>query len=216
MKKLLYIPVNTKPEQLSTSKTVGREFVKRFMEKNPDYELMELDICNEYVPEMNYKYIKSRAELVSGAEYDALSPEDKYAVNRINQLCDQFVSADFYVIAAPMWSVMVPSVLIKYIDCIVLNNKAIRISDDEVKGLLGDKERKMLYIQSSGGIYPKIFAGKVNHGLNYLHDIFKFLGVKQFEKILVEGVDMEDVGKEEAINKAFENIDGVVANMSSK
>lgn len=216
MKKLLYIPVNTKPEYLSTSKTVGKEFVNRFLAQNKDYELEELDICNEYVPEMNYKYIKSRAELVTGPEYDVLVPEEKKAVDRINQLSDQFVSADFYVIAAPMWSVMVPSVLIKYIDCIILNNKAIQISDEEVKGLLDNKERKMLYIQSSGGIYPKIFNGKINHGLNYIHDIFKFLGIKQFEKILVEGVDMNSVGKDEAINKAFEAIDGVVENMSSK
>lgn len=216
LKKLLYIPVNTKPEELSTSKTVGREFVNRFMAENSDYELMELDICNDYIPEMNYKYFKTRAELVTGPEYDQLSPEDKQAVDRINYLCDQFLSADFYVIAAPMWSVMVPPPLIKYIDCIVLNNKVIQVSDKEVKGLLDNKERKMVYIQSSGGIYPKVFGSKINHGLNYIHDIFKFLGIKQFEKILVEGVDMDSVGQEEAINKAFEDIDGVVANMSSK
>ena len=33
MKKLLYITVNSKPEEISASKTVGRAFVNRFIEK---------------------------------------------------------------------------------------------------------------------------------------------------------------------------------------
>ena len=32
MKKLLYITVNSKPEEISASKTVGRAFVNRFIE----------------------------------------------------------------------------------------------------------------------------------------------------------------------------------------
>ncbi len=213
MKKLLYITVNTKPEEMSTSKTVGREFVNRFLEQYPDHEFMEIDVCNEYIPEINYKYFKSRAELVSGAEYDSLSENDKLAVDRINQLSDQFVSADVYVIAAPMWSVMFPARLKAYIDCIVLNNKVIKIDTDEVKGLLQDKERKMVYIQSSGGVYPKIFSGKINHGVNYVHDIFKFLGISKFEKIMVEGVDLPSVGKDAAIEKAAYEMDDIISNL---
>lgn len=214
MKKLLYIPVNTKPEELSTSKTVGREFVTRFMAKNTDYELMEIDICNDNIPEMNYKYFKCRAELVTGQEYDALTEQEKQDVDRINQLSDQFLSADAYVIAAPMWSVMFPSRLKRYIDCVILNNKVIKVSPDEVKGLLDDRERNMVYIQSSGGVYPKLFSGKINHGANYLHDIFKFLGIKKFEKIMVEGVDIPSVGKETAIKKAYDEMDEIITKLS--
>lgn len=213
MKKLLYIPVNTKPEQLSTSKAIGREFIKRFMEQNKDYELIELDICNENIPELNYRYFKCRAELVSGPEYDALSPEDKAAVDRINQLCDQFLSADVYVIAAPMWNVFFPARLVTYIDCIVQNHKVIEITPEEVTGLLDDKERKMVYIQSSGGKYPKLFSSKVNHGTNYLHDLFTFVGFSQFEKLIVEGVETPEVGKEKAMQKAIDDMDNIISTM---
>ncbi|MEL7598183.1 MAG: NAD(P)H-dependent oxidoreductase [Clostridiaceae bacterium] len=214
MKKLLYIPVNSKPEEMSTSKTVGREFVNRFLAKNSDYIVEELDLYNEDIPEVNHVIFKSRAETVSGAEYDALSESDKRAVDRVNALCNQFLSADTYVIAAPMWSVSFPSRLKRYVDCIILNNKVIKISSEEVKGLLNDKERNMIYIQSSGGVYPKLFGGKFNHGVDYFHDIFKFLGMNKFEKILVEGVDMQDVGREEAMRRAYEDIDKVVEKLS--
>lgn len=210
MKKLLYITVNTKPETMSTSKTVGRQFVNQFLSRKVEYQLEELDLYADDIPEINHRLFKTRAELVTGKEYDTLSQEDKNDVDRINQLCNQFISADAYVIAAPMWSVTFPARLLRYVDCIVLNNKVIKVSPEETKGLLDDKDRSMVYIQSSGGVYPKIFSGKFNHGVDYFHDIFKFLGINKFEKLLVEGVDMPDIGRDKAIKKAFDEIDGVI------
>lgn len=210
MKKLLYIKVNSKPEDISTSKTVGREFVNRFISQNSEYQLEELDLYNEDIPEVNHRLFPGRAEPVSGEDYNALSEQEKSMVDRINALCDQFLSADTYVIAAPMWSLSFPSRLKQYLDCIILNNKVIKVSPEEVKGLLHDKERKMVYIQSSGGVYPKILDWKTNYGIEYVQDIFKFLGIKKFEKILVEGVDMPSVGREEAIKRASKDIEKIV------
>lgn len=214
MKKLLYIPVNTKPEHLSTSKTVGREFVNRFLTQNPNYELIENDICNEYIPELHYKYYKGRAELVEGDDYNKLTNEEKKAVDRIKELSDQFVSADIYVIAAPMWSAFFPARLITYIDCVIQKDKAIKINDENVEGLLNDKARKAVYIQSSGGAFPKILSGKINHGTNYLEDIFNFIGIKDFYKLMVEGTGEDEIGIGEAKEKAFEDMDKIIKKMS--
>lgn len=216
MKKLLYITVNSKPEEQSVSRTVGREFVKKFLKENPGYMVEELDLYNASIPELNHKIYQGRAQLTSGAEYEGLSAQNKKAVDDINKLCDQFLSADTYVIAAPMWSISFPSRLKRYIDCIVINDKVIKVSQEEVKGLLDDKERNMVYIQSSGGVYPKILSSQFNHGINYCKDIFKFLGIQKFEKILVEGVDMQDVGREEAIKNSYKDIDKVINKLSNK
>lgn len=214
MKKLLYITVNSKPEEESTSKTAGREFVNRFLEANEDYTLEELDLYNSEIPELNHKLFSGRAELVSGAAYDALSENEKKEIDIANSLCDQFLNADTYVFAVPMWSISYPSRLKRYIDCIIINNKTIRISPEEVKGLLDSKERNMVYIQSSGGVYPKIFSSKFDHGVDYFHDIFKFLGINKFEKILIEGVDMSSIGKDEALHKAYKDMDSVIKKLS--
>lgn len=216
MKKILYITVNSKEEHESVSKTVGREFVKRFMAKNPDYTLEELDLYNEDIPEVNHRIFTGRAETVSGDQYNNLSEGDKKAVDRINALCGQFISADTYVIASPMWSNSFPSRLKRYVDCIILNNKVIRVSPEGAEGLLDDKERNMVYIQSSGGVYPKLFSGKFNHGVDYFHDTFKFLGINRFEKIFIEGIDMPSIGKDEALKFAYEDIDHVVNKLSRR
>ena len=216
LRRVLYISVNSKPEEESTSKTIGRKFVNDFLTKNKDYTLEELDLYNEDIPEINHRLFKGRGELVSGAEYEKLSAEDKNAVNRINHLCEQFLRADTYVIAAPMWSVSFPSRLKRYIDCIILNNKVIKVDTEDVRGLLDNKERNMVYIQSSGGVYPKIFNGKFNHGVDYFNDIFKFLGINKFEKILVQGVDVTSVGRDEAIRMAYKDIEDVVGKLSKE
>lgn len=213
MKKLLYISVNSKPENISVSKTVGREFVNRFMKKYPEYQLVERDICNEYIPELNHKYFKERGDIVAGNDYNALGQNDKKAVDRINELCSEFISADVYVIAYPMWSSLFPPRLKMYLDCVIQNGKTIKISNNEAHGLLNDKHRSMLCIQSSGGVYPKIISWKLNHGINYLHDIFRYLGIKDFEKLLVEGVDTADIGKQKALTKAFDELDDLAHKM---
>lgn len=217
MKKLLYISIDLKPEGISTCKTIGREFVNRFLSKNPDYQLEELDLFNAEIPEINNEILAGRAELVAGIEYERLAEPDKKAVDRISALCNQFMSADTYIIASLMtdrWSINYPSMLKGYLDCIVLNNKVINISPNKVTGLLNDKDRGMAYIQSSTGFMQKIFARAANPELDYCYDLFKFLGINKVENILVQGVDMPFVTKDAAIRKVDKIVDEVIEKLS--
>jgi len=214
MKKLLYITANPKHENLSVCKTVGREFVRRFLDRNREYDIEELDLYSMDIPEVSPRIITGRGGLVTGEDYNQLSDHEKYLVGRIESLCDQFINADCYVIAAPMWSLNFPPRLKQYLDCIIINNKLIRISDNEVEGLLGDKFRCMVYIQSSGGVYPNFPDGLFNHGVDYFHDVFTFLGVKKFYKILVQGVDDDKIGRHKALEKAYDDIGSVLHKIS--
>ncbi len=217
MIKLLYISIDLKPEELSTCKTIGREFVNRFLSKNPDYQLEELDLYNAEIPEINNKLLAGRAELVSGVEYDRLAEPDKKAVDRINSLCNQFMSADIYIIATPMtnrWSISYPSMLKSYLDCIILKDRVIKVTPEKTTGLLNDKVRGMAYIQSSTGFGQKIFARIANPELDYCHDLFQFLGINKFEKMLVQGVDMPSVTRDEAIRKVDRDIEDMIDRLS--
>ncbi|QUH27672.1 FMN-dependent NADH-azoreductase [Vallitalea guaymasensis] len=212
MATLLYITVNSKPEDLSTSKTVGRIFINKYKELYPNDTIEELDLYEANIPRLNYKLFTSRATLASGEDYDKLSDEEKQQVEQIRGLCDQFLRADKYVITAPMWSIFFPSMLKQYLDCIIQDKKLINIDtvNNKVSGLLGDKKRKMVYIQSSGAKIPFLISPFMNKGVNYLHDIFKFLGLKKFDKILVDGVDDSSVGRDMAIQNATEEIDDMI------
>lgn len=49
-KKLLYISVNSKPENLSSSKMVARKFINKFLERNGDFKVEEVDLYKEHIP----------------------------------------------------------------------------------------------------------------------------------------------------------------------
>ena len=214
MKKLLYISVNSKPEDLSASKTVARKFINKFLQKNKDFQVEEIDLYKEHIPRLEYQYFEKRNRIVNEDDAKKLNDKDQKEVQRIRALCDQFISANVYVIAAPMWSLSFPAPLKEYIDCIVQEEKTISFEKGKKpKGLLDDKERAVVYIQSSGGNVPWMLRPILNKGLNYVEDIIKFMGIKKFEELLVDDTGFTEEEKQEAINKASEKIDDIIDSM---
>ena len=53
MKKLLYITANSKSEEMSASKTVGRAVVNRFLSLHSDFILEEIDLINLIYQDLN-------------------------------------------------------------------------------------------------------------------------------------------------------------------
>lgn len=208
--KLLYIIVNSKPEEQSSSRKVSRKLVNRILESNEGCELEEVNLYDEHIPRLKYNYFKARNEVVGGEEYNNLTEEDKKEVDRINELCDQFISADLYVIAAPMWSLSFPAPLKEYIDCVVQLDKTMSLTENKVRGLLDDKVRKMVYVQSSGGPVPWLLRGKISQGVEYVEDIMKFLGIKVFKELLVDKTGDERDSKIDAEYEAISKIDALV------
>jgi len=210
MKKLLYITVNSKPEELSASKIIGRALVNKILENYSDFELEELDLYKCHIPRLEYQYFEKRNCMINKSDFNKLSEKEKEEVHKMVKLADQFKESDLYVITAPMWSLSFPSPLKEYIDCIVMEGKTIHIENNQVEGLLTDKERGMIYIQSSGGSIPWFLRIVMNKGLNYVHDIMKFIGINKFEELLVDGTGSTEEEKIDAIQKALKKIDSVI------
>ena len=213
MKKLLYISVNSKPEDLSASKTVARKFINRFLERNKDFQVEEIDLYKEHIPRLEYQYFEKRNCIVNENDAKELSDKERSEVQKIRELCDQFINANVYVIAAPMWSLSFPAPLKEYIDCIMQDEKTIKFEGKKIEPLLDDKPRTMVYIQSSGANIPWLLKPIMNKGLNYVEDVIKFMGIKKFEELLVEGTGFTPEEQKEAIEKACEKIDDVIDSM---
>ncbi|MPQ44372.1 FMN-dependent NADH-azoreductase [Clostridium tarantellae] len=210
MKKLLYITVNSKPEQLSSSKKVGRIFINKFLEKHNEFQLEEIDLYNTHLPRLEYPYFEKRNCVVNKDDFNKLSEKDKEEVHTIVKLCDQFKEADIYVIAAPMWSLSFPAPLKEYLDCVIQDGKTIEINENKIIGLLEDKPRSFLYIQSSGGPIPWILKGTLNKGINYVEDLMKIVGIKKFNELLIDGTGFTQEEKEKAEKEAIDKIDSLV------
>lgn len=213
MKKLLYISANTKPEELSSSRTVARRLVNRIMAAAPDTKLTEVDLYAEHIPQLKYCYFESRNALVSEEAKKKLTLEEQAEIDRINKLCDQFRAADIYVLAAPMWSLSFPAPVKEYIDCVVQAGKTIAFDGGKPHGLLNDRTRAFIYVQSSGANIPWLIRPALNKGLNYVQDIVRFIGVSVFLELLVDGTGFTEEERQKAIEKATAKIDGVLENI---
>jgi len=211
MNKLLYITANTKPEEESSSKTVARRLVNAIKEKLPDMEIEELDLYKEHIPQLRHLYFEGRNAILSRSASAELSEQEQKEVGRINQLCDQFTAADIYILAAPMWSLSFPAPVKEYIDCIVQRGKTIEFDEsNKPYGLLYDKPRLFVYVQSSGANIPWIIKPALNKGLNYVRDIMHFMGIKEFEELLVDGTGTTEEERLEAIESATAEIDSIL------
>lgn len=212
MKKILYITVNSKPENLSSSKAVGRAFIDKFIKKYPEFTVEELDLYKAHIPRLEYQYYQSRNCIINEDATKDLPQKEQEEVKTIVNLCNQFVSSDIYVIASPMWSLSFPAPLKEYIDCIVQANRTITFPEKGSKpqGLLNDKPRTVIYIQSSGADIPLIMRPILNRGLNYIEDIMKSMGISSFDRLLVDGTGTTEIERLEAIEKAKEKIDGII------
>ena len=213
MKKLLYISVNSKPEDLSASKTVARAFINKFLEKNKDFEVEEVDLYKEHIPRLEYQYFEKRNCIINEDDAKKLDTKGQEEVRKIRALCDQFISANVYVIAAPMWTLSFPAPLKEYIDCIMQDQKTIKFEGKKIEPLLNDKPRTMVYIQSSGANVPWVLRPILNIRLNNVEDVIKFMGIKKFEELLVDGTGFTKKEQHEAINKAIDKIDDVIDSM---
>ena len=213
MKKLLYITVNSKPETLSASRTVGRALVNEITSTYPEFEVEELDLYKVHIPRLEYQYFASRNCMVEKEALEKLPPKEQEEVHKIVKLCDQFKEADVVVIATPMWSLSFPAPLKEYMDCIIQVGKTISFEGMMPKGLLDDKPRTVVYVQSSGANIMWMMNPLFNKGLHYIEDMMKFMGIKKFEELLVDGTGETPEEKEKAIEKAKKKINAVVKHL---
>ena len=97
MKKLLYISVNSKPEDLSASKTVARKFINKFLQKNKDFQVEEIDLYKEHIPRLEYQYFEKRNCIVNEDDAKKLNDKDQKEVQRIIYKCKCLCNCSTYV-----------------------------------------------------------------------------------------------------------------------
>lgn len=209
MRTLLYITANSKPEKESSCKTVGRELVDAVLRYGMDVELQEIDLYDEHIPQLKGCYFEGRSAVLSEDARNNLSLEEQREVEKIEALCDQFRQADIYILAAPMWSLSFPAPVKEYLDCVMQVGKTIEFTGGKPNGLLDNKQRHFVYVQSSGAEIPLVLRPTLNRGLNYVRDMMHTLGITNFHELLVDGTGETEEERNAAIENALEKVDAL-------
>ncbi|WP_251564283.1 FMN-dependent NADH-azoreductase [Paenibacillus pasadenensis] len=201
MKSLLYITANPKSEANSTSLTVGRSLINEYVAIHSNAPVTEIDVYRQHIPLVDEHFLSARQKISSGVEPVVLLPKEKDITDQIHQLTSQFIEADVYVFAFPLWNFGVPPLLKAYVDTIKVARKTFRYTPDGPEGLLENKTAVL--IQSSGDVYSYGPLKEFEHGSRYLTSVLSFIGVDRIETIYMEGMDKN---KDEAQEKKHQAV----------
>lgn len=200
MKKLLHIIATPREEDSRTLK-ITEPFLESFRKKHPDWVIEELNLAKQELPSLNLKLVSGKYVLLAGKE---LFGELKQNWKDVVAYIDQFLSADGYLISAPMWNFSIPYMLKHYIDLIVQPKYLFRYTENGTEGLV--KGKKMVVIATYGGAYTTDQSKSYNFHEPYLRTIFGFVGITDMTFLVAQPTDMgkelEQAKVSEAIEKA--------------
>lgn len=194
MKKVLFITANPKSQNMSFSLEAGHSFIEAYKAKNPEHKVEELDLYKLEIPFIDEDVFSGWGKLSSGQNFSTLTEVEQRKVGAINSYTDQFIDADKYVFVTPMWNLSMPPKVKLYIDTLMIAGRTFAYTEEGPIGLLKDK--KAIHVHASGGVYSEGPAKGFEFGNSYLQAVMAFMGVTDFESVLLEGTNMPHIDNE--------------------
>lgn len=191
MKKILYIKANIKKNGDSRTFKISDRFVDEYKKNNPDDEVTVLDLYKERIGFLRPEDL----EKLLGEK------DDEVRKNSILRYVYQFVDADKYIIAAPMWNLSIPAILKAYMDYVCASGITFKYTENGPVGLC--KGKKAVHIVSRGGNYSEGPAKEYEMGDRYLRTIFAFFGITDFTTIAADKLDDKSEDVEAILNRAI-------------
>lgn len=203
MAKLLYIESSPRKSR-SKSIKVAKAFIEKYKTLNPSDEVETLDLWATDLPAFDGDTIDAKYQVMHGQDH---SSEQAAAWQAVVDVCEQFKSADKYVISVPMWNFGIPYKLKHYIDVIAQPGQTFSFSPETgYSGLVTGKPVVSIYAR--GGAYSSDEAKGMDFQSSYLELLLKFIGFESIHSIMVEPTMAapEDVANAEktAVAKAEE------------
>lgn len=178
MSKVLYIKANAKPEGASRTFKISDSFIEAYKQIHPEDEIITLDLYKEGIGLLTTEDINT-----------VFGPKTEDSKNHpILKYAYQFVEADKYVIAEPLWNLSIPAILKAYIDYICVTGITFRYTAEGPVGLC--KNKNAINITARGGKYSAEPYSAFEMGDRYLRTIFGFLGITDFTTIAAEELDV--------------------------
>jgi FMN-dependent NADH-azoreductase len=176
MPKLLHMICS--PRAQSESAAAGRMFVERFHETHFDWDIDEMNLWREPLPEfagpiLDAKYARIDGRGFSHAERDAFAVAERLAM--------RLSLSDRVVISTPMWNFSIPYKLKQWID--VISQPGLTFRFDPATGylpLLSD--RPTLVIMASGSDFiTGMNRGRIDMATPYLREALRFIGIRNVQ-----------------------------------
>jgi FMN-dependent NADH-azoreductase len=180
----------------SVSRQVSAAIVDRLRQATPGLDIVYRDLTSTPLAHLSGPHLAAAQGAVPEA---ALLPD----IAASQAVLEEFLAADIVVLGAPMYNFTIPSQLKAWIDRIVVAGKTFKYNAQGVQGLAGNK--RVIIAVSRGGFYgPDTPMAAFEHLESYLRGVFGFIGVKNLEFIVADGIQVGPEHREKAVAGALQ------------
>lgn len=209
MERLLHIDSSPRGER-SHSRRLTREFVEAWKQTHSNDVVTYRDVGRNPVPHVDESWIAA-----AYTPSEQRPPQLQEAIRISDQLVDEFVAADFYVIGVPMYNFSVPSTFKAYIDQIVRIGRTVAFepedSENPYKPLVLGKKMFIITARGDSGFGVGERNEKLNYQDPYLRTIFGFIGITDITFIHVENDEFGGISLAQSIANARTQVAQLVA-----
>ena len=188
MANLLHIDTSPRGER-SHSRALTRYFIEAWKHSHPEDSITSRDVGRNCIPHVDESWIAA-----CFTTPDKRTSDMWQAIQLSDQLVDEFLAADLYVIGVPMYNFNVPSGFKAYIDQIVRVGRTYHFepkdSESPYKPLVYGKKMFIITAHGAGGFAPGGRLEKLNHQAPYLKTVFGFIGITDITFISVENDEL--------------------------
>ena len=183
-------------ESQGVSSQLGAALVSRLREDNPEIAVVTRDFASDPVPYFDNAWLQALST-PPGERSDEQSAKVAYS----DALIAEVQAADTIVIGVPMYNFAIPAALKSWTDHIARAGVTFRYTDTGAIGLLADK--KVYVLLSTGGQHQE---GVTDFLRPYLRTFLGFVGMKDVEFIVADGLNMGEAHRKEGLRKAHAQI----------
>jgi len=182
MSRLLYLQTSPRGKR-SYSNRVGDAFAKAYRKSHSADEVVTVNLFEKDLPPFDGPAVQAKYVLLHGQEHTL---EEWGIWKQVEAVIEEFLAADKYLVAAPMWNFSIPYRLKLYVDNLVQPGYTFSFSPEEgYKGLVTGKP--LCLVLARGGAYAgSAEVEALDLQRRYLETIFGFIGFTEIRSILVE------------------------------
>ena len=191
----------------SVSRVLVEEAVSRLTDVDPGATIVHRDLGAEPIPHLT-------AATVAGVRGEPVTDAQLTARTLSNDLIAELRDADTIVIGAPMYNFSISTGLRAWFDHVLRAGETFSYSEAGPQGLL--KGKRVIVIESRGGLYSEGPAKAIDFQEPYLRQLLGFMGLTDVAFIHAEKIGFGSDAREAAFSAAKGKINAVVAQALAK
>jgi len=182
MSRILYVKGSPRGAR-SHSLAVADQFIEAYRKMDVDAEIMIHDVFKMDLPPMDGHTLSAKYNIMHGQNS---SREEQVSWMKVEAVIKEFVEAEKFVFAVPMWNFGIPYKLKQYLDVIIQPGYTFSFSPGQgYSGLVKGKPAFIAY--ASGGEYSPGTPGEgLDHCRNYVNLALSFMGITDVRQVAVE------------------------------